>query len=419
MSKKIIAYTMVFLMAMSFGSINVLADEFGSVPVDISNDYIDSEPVVWNTYVVWTRGLDLDVGGTITVDEPSWIMVYNTISEEAWNITPHVGAGFLGGSSYYHAQNPDIYGDKIVYQYQRSVTSDDTGLSMYNITNNETWVVPIPMTFTSGGLQKIYGDWIFSTHYGTYRIGVIYNYKTGEYYEVSDIHRPSTGIGAISMNGKYVTWTENFYSGVVLQTQAVMIFNLDNLKSIQLYADDKVGNPTRLRTPSVYYETIIFSILDTTPTLSYNLYSFDLSTVNWSAISGNIHAPTTLLWANMEGNITEVSVDFTNDTVSSSIWINSVYYQKSTESGKIYKYDIRTNSTITILDIPYTVYLGDIHYDKVVWSDDRAGEFNIYRLTTNMESFSDILILSIPVIFIGIVIALFWKAFSGGLGGMS
>ena len=287
---------------------------------------------------------------------------------------------------------------------------------MYNITRNETWNdIPIPLTHVRGNIQAIYGDWIFATNsIPTYNVGVIYNYKTNEYYSVSNTYRPNTGIDDISMHEKYITWTEIYTSSI----QTIMVFNLDNLKCIQLSSENKDGNPSILKYPAVHNEIIIFSVLDKIPIQCYNLYGFELSSVNWSAV-GDIHSPTVYDWNMMEENIFNVSVDFTKDVEKSKIWNNKVYYIDSVNNNKIYVYIINKDSTEIVLDIPYTIGLPDVHYDKVVWADNRAGVDNIYRLTTSIETFSMIMMLSIPLIMVGVVVVLFWKAFSGGVGGMS
>ena len=149
-----------------------------------------------------------------------------------------------------------------------------------------------------------------------------------------------------------------------------------------------------------------------------DVYAYNLLSINWTSVDKNMNSPTLYEWDDIKGNTTNVIVDSSVDTEVARIWLNYVYYQNIGEDGKIYKYDINKNITIVVFDIPYKVKLGDIHFDKVVWTDNRAGEFNVYRLTTNIEAFSTILILSIPVIMIGVVVVLFWKAFSG-MGGMS
>lgn len=409
----IISFTLV--MVMSFSSYGVLADEFGSVPVDIDNDYIDSNADAWNCFVVWERGLDLNDDGVIHWAEPSWIMIHDITSGESWNITQEYEVGVYRYSTtyYYHAKYPEICGDKVIYRYYTLLGSTPsltaTYIGMYNITRGETWDrVPIPSD--SGynyGTISIYDKWIFSSDGVSKKEITLYNYETTEQY-FPNLYRPNTGVMNFEHGifNNYIAWSDSDSSNI----PTVFLLNLDNYNCIQINVDDDT------RFCDISHDTLVFKV---THSGVSDLYAYNLLSINWTSVLGNMNSPTPYEWSDIEGNVTNIIVDNSIDTEVARIWINYVYYQNIGEADKIYKYDINKNRTEVVIDIPYTVKLGDIHFDKVVWTDDRAGEFNVYRLTTNIEAFNTILILSIPLIMIGVVVVLFWKAFSGIGGGMS
>lgn len=421
----IISFTLV--MIMSFTSYGVVADEFGSVPIDINNDYIDTLPDVWGTYIVWSRGLDISGDGVINNDEPSYIMIQDILSEEMWNITSDENGGFrYSNTHYFHASYPSISDGKVLYRFKVGTNYDHTHLGMYNISTNETWndKIPIPTSLDGGytyGLSKLNGDWIITTDgTGGQKQGHVYNFETTDYYFLNG-DRPTTGVGEyeIEIFDNYICWGERMFDGS--NYMVTNIINLDNYKCIQLNASDKPSSSIiKTRLGDIYGDIIVLG-LDTTSL--YDLYLFDLESVDWDNILGNYHSPEPYMWSDMEGNTTElfigVNVGNNIDLYSVNIWLDKIYYQNNNEQGKIFMYYIFKNNTKIVYNVPFDVNFGGVHFDKVVWSDDRSGEYNIYRLTTNIESFSTIMMLSIPLIMIGVVVVLFWKALSGGFGGMS
>lgn len=422
---KRITIAVVFLMLISASSMNVLADQFGSVGIEVDVSYVDSQPAVWNTYVVWTRAVEMvePIDGVIGREDPSWIMIHDITSEESWNITPTVDAGAVrSGTHYYHADTPNIYGDKVVYRDAYLTTWNSYVFGMYNISYNETWspyVTPLGLSYC--GNVAIYDDWIMRVHSsGGAGTGLLYNYKTNDAF-YPNLYRDSlTHFSEYSIYNNYVGWSEyldGYYS--------VFVFNLDNYKCIQINCTDKSSSEiTQTRFCDIYYNKVLFKVLETDYS-NWDMYVYDLDSVDWNSdieyakdVIGGINTPTQYFWNDLQGNVTNVSVGDNIDATLGKVWIDNVYYQVDQESGKIYKYYIPRNQTTAIIDIPYDVNFGDVQYDKVVWSDDRSGEYNIYRLTTTAESFGDIFVYALPVIFIGVVVVFFWKAFSEGLGGM-
>ena len=435
MLRKTAIISLTLVMVMIFSSYGVVADQYGSVPVSGGNEYFDGDAHVWNTYVVWTRCIDTDNDNSIDGDEASWIMIRDISSGESWNITPSEGKRPPSFGYPHSARFPRIYNDRVIYRYINGDTYDNTLYGMYNITKNETWY-DLPLEKINGwmyGTAEIFGDWIFYTNDldgggGTdQHNGYLFNYKTGDEEYSLSLNRPTYGFNNLAVYNNYFCWTEREYDshgGTYTENSNINVLNMDNYKCIQIDCSGK-SSPEIPKTIlcDVYYDVLLFKVLETEYS-NWDMYSYDLSTVDWEAdmdyakdILGNFNSPTPLNWGDMQGNITNVSVGDNIDAKFGKVWINSVYYQTVQKSGIIYKYDLDKNTTKIIIDIPFDVRFTDVHFDKVVWSDDRSGEYNIYRLTTNIEALSTIMMLSIPLIMVGVVVVLFWKAFSGGLGG--
>ena len=164
-----------------FTIIPVSAQEITLKAVDPS-PYYDSKPCTNGDYIVWRRAINQNDNEYIELREPSWIMVYNMRSGESWNITEK--NKLMGNPNiYYHAESPEIHGNKIIYERQRSPNSYDTGLFMYNISSNETWEVPLRSTSHAHGHHHlIEGDWIAYTHKeSNKRQAYLLNYEDGNY----------------------------------------------------------------------------------------------------------------------------------------------------------------------------------------------------------------------------------------------
>ena len=168
--------------------------------------YYDSRPNIWGNYIVWRRAINQNGNGVIELSEPSWIMVHNIKNGKSWSITPVNKV--ISGNIYEHAESPDIWNGKIIYEAQVDTNSYNTHLFMHNISGNDTWQIPIRSTdYAHGHLHAIYGEWIVYTHIADgNRQAYLYNYKDGIYRTIIGRSESNTTYG-LAMNDKYVALT--------------------------------------------------------------------------------------------------------------------------------------------------------------------------------------------------------------------
>lgn len=390
------------------------------VPVDPA-PYYDDSPHVWGNYIVWRRAINVDDDTIIDFGtEPSWIMVHNLVSDETWNITP---ANVLNSYAKYEwAESPSIWNGKVVYEYVWGNEAYKSGVYMYNISQNETWKVPIPTTYQGGHYTEIYGDFILATHYGTsQRQGFLYNYETKEFKTLVTTTSGLT-IGDVSFTDNFITYT-TYNPGTLVYT--INIFNISSYQIATL--DASVFGINHLLSSDMYNNYIVCQILEISPTSSWNLFIYDITQINWLSFG----ATTTYQWASIYENLTAIDRDFTSDAVNGNIWANWIVYTDFTGAvgsspSNIRLVNIESDRSI---NMTYNVYFQDtpdIYMDKIVWRDNRNSDtnygnardiFDIYRSQTDIESMTTSMYIILPLFAVAMIIGAVAIAIRQSFGG--
>ena len=192
--------------------VSAMAEEVTIKSIDPS-PYYDSQPRVYGNHVTWRRAINQNANEYIELNEPSWIMAHNLETGKTWNVTP--ANKVMGGTVFYHAQSPDISGDRIVYEAQTGLNSSDTKLFLYNISQKKTWELPIRSTSKAQGhLHCMSGNWVAYTNYHNgSRQAYLYNYQDGIYRTILGINDGNTTYGMV-MSKDYVVITMKNESNV-------------------------------------------------------------------------------------------------------------------------------------------------------------------------------------------------------------
>jgi hypothetical protein len=294
--------------------------------------YYDSKPSVWGDNIVWRRAVNQNSNTKIELSEPSWIMIYNIKDNEAYNITPVLT--FVWGDKYDHAEAPEIYGNKVIYEAQISGNSSDTRLFMYDINSKDTIQIPLLSTTNSHGhLHLIYDTWIVYTDIqNNKRQAYMYNYETGAYRTIIGKGDTHTVYGAV-MDGTSIILTIADVSG------EFEIWNYDiytsNIKIL-------MSSNTILMATSIYENVIGITELNDNKTM-------------WQASSYNL--------------LTNETVQFKNNT--NSLIISSTYFAFESNGTLILSKRIINNETDIIEIKSYsTKYIGDIYENTLVWMEN-------------------------------------------------
>ena len=343
------------------------------------NPYYDSKPSVWGNYIVWRRGINQNDNSYIDLYEPSWIMVYNIETRNTYNITPILQ--FLYGDKYYHAEAPEIWNNKIIYEAQAGGNSTDTHLYMYDIDTKETKKMPLKSSTTANGhLSLIYNDWIvYTDKQNDKKQAYLFNYNNG-------VYRTILGKGSNYSIYGIVMHENNVVLTVYNQTNVFEIWNYN----IETTVTDKIiTNSTQIMATSVYNNLIGLTKLNIIDNETF-----------WS-----ICVHDTLL------NRTYFELD---NTFGILVDLDGIVY----ESGN----NIIIETNLTTVEIPslYNQYLGDKYNNILVWMDnsnsnttygDARDDFDIYvRIFLSNEQIAvDMMYLIIPVIIIVIIVAYAYK----------
>lgn len=327
--------TLIIFMLFSLFFTSCLAEDVTIKSIS-PNQYYDSRPNIWGNNIVWRRAINQDGNERIEISEPSWIMMYNTESGESRNITEEI-TKFREGV-YLHAESPDIWNDKIIYEAQASGNSFDTKLYMYNITSKNTWEIPIQSSvYASGHLHAIYGDWIAYTNMEDgKRQAYLYNYNVGFY-------RTIVGVGAnysvygLTMNDEYVIITAlNETNDFEILIYDIMSTDITNL--------NYTNNYTQIIGTSVYNDNIAISVLEKNSN----------NQTQWNSYLYNIRNK-------------EYYMEIEN-VCGVLIWEDNIAYKLN---GDIY---ITTDDKMNVIEARQTLYLGDIHENAIVWmSNENSG----------------------------------------------
>lgn len=377
-----IAVFLIIILSINLLSGFCIADEVTVKSVSPS-PYYDSQPKVWGNYVVWRRAINQNDNEYIDLNEPSWIMVHNLESGSTWNITPENTV--ISGNVYYHAQSPDIWDGRVVYEAQTGLNSSDTKLFLHNISSKKTWEIPIMSTeYSHGHLHCIYGNWVAYTNIeGGLRQAYLYNYRDGIY---------RTILGVSNQNTTY---------GMVMDAESVVLTvkNQTGMYSIWVY-EINTG----------YIEEVDFS--NSKQILATSINNGKISII----VKYNNHAD----WGSYIYDLDDRIKDLEYDTCGFLVWDKQyVYKSKSTI------YFVSGNEG----DLPAIISgqnqrLGDIHKNTVVWSDninskvmngDARDDFDIYVRTVITDEeilFEKITIVAVIVIIILVLVIARIKLYS-------
>lgn len=367
---KIISIFIILLLWLLCINVTVSAEQINIKSVSPS-PYYDSQPRVWDDYIVWRRGINQNENAYIELFEPSWIMVGNYKSGKYFNIT--VSNQNINSKVRYHAQSPDIWNGKVIYEAQMSGDSIDTQLFMYNISSKDTWQLPIQSTRNANGhLHLIYDSWIvYTTIVQNKRQAYMYNYESGIY---------RTIIGPNSDKSVY---------GIVMNDNYVILTVADKTDSFDI--------------------------------LVYNIYTSTYESINYNIT-------TQVIATSINGNIIGLNIRETNNNIT--MWCTYTYNIETSELTKIKNntYGILFNSNqivyqtsdsirvehdiygVSMLPQSQTLHLSDIHGNTVVWTDntnsnvtfDNARDnFDIYirEIITDKEIAIDSLYIIVPIVF--------------------
>ena len=376
MTNKVLSILIIFMLFSLFFS-NCLAEDITIKSIS-PNQYYDSRPNIWDNNIVWRRAINQDGNERIEISEPSWIMLYNTESGETRNITEEI-VKFREGV-YLHAESPDIWNDKIIYEAQASGNSIDTKLYMYNITSKDIWEIPIQSSkYASGHLHAIYGDWIVYTNMKDgKRQAYLYNYNVGFYRTIVGVGENYSVYG-LTMNDEYVIIT------ALNETNEFEIIIYDIMSTDTTYLN-YTNNYTQIIGTSVYSDNIAISVLENINNQTeWNSYLYNIRSKEYYTKIENV--------------------------CGVLIWEDNIAYKLN---GNIH---ITIGNKTNVIEARQTLYLGDIYKNAIVWmSNENSGSltgsardnFDIYVRTviTNKEliEMGTIALIMISVVVVLIII---------------
>lgn len=307
----------------------IQASESTILTISPSNHY-DNQPHIWGNYVVWRRAINLNQNNYIEISEPSWIMIYDIKTKNSWNITP--ANVLMRDDVYQHAEAPDIWNGKVIYEMQVSSNSIDTRLYMYNISSRDTWQIPIkPVDYAHGHVHSIFGDWVtYTNKENDKRQAYLYNYNTREYRTLIDKNENKSVYGLV-MSDKNVVLT-------VLDNQSqtqILNYNINDMSTRTISFGEDIDY---MIATSVYDTKIGISYVKTRDNqTTYNSCVYDIVTGERTLIQG---AYGVLLWG---------------DNVAYTI------------SGNIY---LNIDNERSVINYTIHQHLGDIYGNVVVWVND-------------------------------------------------
>lgn len=340
MNKSILV--MMIIAMMFFATFPATAQEIIITSVDPS-PYYDSKPCIYGNYVVWRRAINQNNNEYIELREPSWIMVHDIHKGITWNITA-VNTLMTDPNIYYHAQSPDIYDGKIIYEAQGSGNSWDTRLYMYNISSKETWEIPLKSTsYAHGHHHIIDGNWIAYTHKeNDKRQAYLLNYKDGNYRTIVGKNENYSVYGMVMWKNTIVITALNNTGGYELLTYDI---RSTIRKNIHISSN---RNYSKIIATTMYEDEIGISIYETVDNKSqWNAYTYDI--------------PNGSLYKFMDG---------INGFL---MWDTKMFYEKD---GDIHIYESE-KETIIISSFGSQT-LGDIYHNEVVWLDNSNGDWDVF-----------------------------------------
>lgn len=348
--------------------------------------YYDNQPKIWDNYVVWRRAINLNDNSYIELNEPSWIVVHNLKTGNTWNITPP--NAIMRNNVYYHAQSPDIWDGKIIYEAQASDNSYDTRLYMYNISSKKTWELPLYYSeYTSGRLHLIYEDWIVYTNREGYdRYAYLYNYKDNTHRVIIGKTSNYTTYG-FAMDDKNVIFTLKNDTG----NMSLHLYNLKttNLQELHIDIDYK-----RIMATSIHKGVVGIC------TQTRYLNETNITKTVWQSY--------TYMY---EGDSLQL---ISNESHGILVWDEQYAYENNDRIHFI-NHNIGMH---TLLNSEDTLYMGDIYENNIVWIDNKNSEikytdaradYDVYVrtvITDDVINYTNLAYLIIVVSIIIVVLAL-------------
>lgn len=336
---KSIVVLVVFSM-MFIATIPAVAQEIVLKSVDPS-PYYDSKPCVYGNYIVWRRAVNQDNNEYIELREPSWIMIHDIHSGTTWNITEE-NTLMNNPDIYYHAESPEIYDGKIIYEAQGSGNSWDTRLFMYNISSKETWEIPLrSTTYAHGHHHLIDQDWIAYTHKENgKRQAYILNYEDWSYRTIVGKNENYSVYGMVMWGDNVVITVLNNSGGYEL-----LIYDISTTMRSNIIIDVG-GNYTKAIATTIHEDQVGISILEG-----------EGNETQWNAYIYNLQSG--------------VLDKFQDGIYGLLIWDTQIAYEKD---GDIHICE-EGQETIVISSIGRQ-YIGDIYNNAVVWVDNSNAEGN-------------------------------------------
>ena len=338
MNKSIMVIVVIGMMI--FATFPATAENIVQKSIDPS-PYYDSKPCVYGNYIVWRRAINQNNNEYIELREPSWIVVHDIRRGTTWNIT-EANVLMVNPDIYYHAESPEIDGDKIIYEAQGSGNSWDTRLYMYNISSKETWEIPLrSTTYAHGHHHLIDGDWILYTHKeNDKRQAYLLNYEDWSYRTIIGKSENYSVYGMVMWGDNVVITALNNSGGYEL-----LIYEISTTMRSNITIDVD-GNYTKAIATTIYGDRVGISILEGEGNeTQWNVYIY-----------------------NLQGGVLD---KFQDSIYGLLIWGNQLAYEKD---GNIYICE-EGKETIVISSIGMQ-YLGDICNNAVVWMDNSNAEGN-------------------------------------------
>ncbi len=426
---KILCFGIILALMVSMaGLVNALENDYVYVSTAIEHE---SDPDIYGRYVVWRVSMDMPAqDGVCSWDEPSWIMLKNTITDEVFNISEAYEVGVYRTATYYHhAEQPHVYGTKVIYTTETGIVEGKKIIIMYDITTNTTTIVPtisqLPTVYATAIYEiDIYEEWIaIGTLIGGKHRIYAYNYEADMAKVILGTDITLNAIGGLILDDYKVYYSEET-TGLV---RSLCIYNLNEYiiakieppPGIHLFssggADYNYMGYTFINTSGTYPTVIDTDFIDWEDTVNYTGFP-PIKIHNYED-------------SYIQENITILDTDLT--LTYSNIYITRYEVVYNTNIGDAYKimvYDIKYNETWTLLNSNYAHVISNVWEDVLVWETNENSlvpgvytdfriNTDIYRTVTEIEAASSSIGAFIPVaiiiMFVGAMFMIIRK-FSGG-----
>ena len=172
----------------------------------------------------------------------------------------------------------------------------------------------------------------------------LYNIETGE--EIAITSDPQVNSRNADISGDRIVWEDDRNGN-----WDIYIYNISRPDLGAYPLIDFPGNQTQ---PAIYNDILVY--VDKTEDFKSNIYMYNLTTHDLTRINEN----------------TEISYG------SPDVYGNYVVYQDNSSWADIYLYNIYTKKTIKLTDDTSGQWNPTIYGNRIVWQDDRDGNWNLY-----------------------------------------